>query len=98
MPFAHFYDIEADARLSIERDLRFAPVPISGGMRKALAKEQRFQNALRFKARRLYREPDIWRGYGLWVSSCPRCRHMMFFDEISPGDRITCDRCRKIYD
>jgi hypothetical protein len=34
IPFAHFRDVEADALLSLERDLRFVPTPVSGGMRK----------------------------------------------------------------
>lgn len=96
IPFAHLRDIEADAVLSLERDLRFAPTPISGGMRKALAKELGRQNALRFKMRRRYREPDLRRTYGLLISACPRCRHVMYFDEYS-DDPITCDRCKKTY-
>jgi hypothetical protein len=45
IPFAHLSDVEADAVLSLERDLRFALTPISGGMRKALAKELGRQNS-----------------------------------------------------
>ncbi|MCE3258157.1 MAG: hypothetical protein K0Q64_2240, partial [Nitrobacter vulgaris] len=51
---------------------------------------------LRFKVRRRYRDPDLRRTYGLLISACPRCRHVMYFDEDT-GDPITCDRCKKIY-
>jgi hypothetical protein len=82
--------------LSLERDLRFAPTSISGGMRKALAKELRHQNALRFKVHRRYREPDLRRSWGLLISACPRCHHVMYFD-ADTGDPITYDRCKKVY-
>lgn len=97
IPFAHLNDVRSGELLALERDLRDAPVPISGGMRKALAKELGRQNALRFKPRRLYREPDGRRAYGLLISSCPRCRHVMFFDEVGDDERLTCDRCKKVY-
>jgi hypothetical protein len=96
IPLAHLCDVEADAKLSLERDLRFAPTPISGGMRKALVKELGHQNALRFKARRRYREPDLRRSWGLLISACPRCHHVMYFDDAT-DDLITCDRCKKTY-
>jgi hypothetical protein len=96
IPFAHLCDVEADAMLSLERDLRFAPTPISGGMRKALAKELGRQNGLRFKLSRRYRKPDLRRTYGLLISACPRCHQVMYFDEDT-GDPITCDRCKKTY-
>lgn len=60
IPFAHFRDVESDALLSLERDLRFVPTPLSqAGCARALAKELGRQNALRFEARRLYRGPDL---------------------------------------
>lgn len=83
--------------LSLERDLRHVPTPISGGMRKTLEKELRRQNSLRFKVRRRYREPDLRRSFDLLISVCPRCRHVMHFDEMGDGDTITCDRCKKSY-
>jgi hypothetical protein len=97
IPFAHLRDVQAAELLALERDLRDAPTPISGGMRKALAKETAHQNALRFKVRRGYREPDRRRSYGLLISSCPRCHHVMYFDEVGDDERLTCDRCKKVY-
>lgn len=49
---AHLNDISADARLGLERDLRQAPTPVSGGMRKALATERGAKDALRWHPRR----------------------------------------------
>ena len=72
-------------------------MPISGGMRKALAKEAAQQNALRFKVRRRYREPDLRRAYGLLQASCPRCHHVMYLDEADIGDKVICDRCKRSY-
>ncbi|WP_439925667.1 hypothetical protein [Nitrobacter sp. JJSN] len=97
IPFAHLRDVEADALLSVERDLRDAPTPISGGMRKALAKELGHQNALRSTYRRRYREPDLWRAYGLLLCTCPRCRHVIYLDEAGDEDAVTCDRCKRPY-
>lgn len=97
IPFAHLVDVEAGEQLALERDLRDAPTPISGGMRKALNKELGKQNALRYRAPRRYREPDSRRAYGLMLAVCPRCRHSMFFDEIADEDftAIRCDRCKR---
>lgn len=97
IPFAHLADVESAELLAMERDLRDAPTPISGGMRKALAKETARQNALRFKVHRGYRQPDQRRAYGLLISSCPRCHHVMYFDEMGDGEQLTCDRCRNVY-
>lgn len=99
IPFAHLDDVRADAKLSLERDLRYAPTPISGGMRKALHKEAVMQNALRFRPPRRYREPDLRKAYGLMAFNC-RCGHIMFFDP--DGDDWTavgihCDRCKRSY-
>ncbi len=96
MPIAPLADVEASCRLSLERDLRHAPTPISGGMRKALSRELRLQNALRFRKPRRYGEADLRRAYGLLEATCPHCRHSMFFDEVEDGfGAIRCDRCKR---
>lgn len=77
--------------------MRDAPTPISGGMRKALAKEMGHQNALRRTHRRRYREPDLQRAYGLLLCTCPRCRHVMYLDEVDDERAIVCDRCKRPY-
>lgn len=97
IPFAHLVDVEAGERLALERDLRTAPTPISGGMRKALNKELGKQNALRYRPRRRYRAPDLRRAYGLMEAVCGSCRHTMYFDDVEGADprSIKCDRCRR---
>jgi hypothetical protein len=95
IPIAHLADINADFRLNLERDLRDAPTPISGGMRKALAKELVIQNSLRFRPPRRYREQDLRRAYGLLEANCRHCRHTMYFDEVEDGAAIRCDRCKR---
>ncbi len=47
MPLAQLRDVQADARLSLERHLRTAPAPLAGGMRKALHKALAAQKVLR---------------------------------------------------
>lgn len=93
IPFAHMVDVEAGEQLAQERDLRDAPTPISGGMRKALAKERGFQDALRYRPPRRYRIPDLQRAYGLFEVVCGFCRHAMYFDEVEDFEAIRCDRC-----
>jgi hypothetical protein len=97
IPFAHLVDVQAGEKLALERDLREAPTPISGGMRKALNKELGKQNVLRYRPARRYREPDTRRAYGLLLAACPHCRHSMYFDEVAPEDysAIRCDRCKR---
>lgn len=97
IPFAHLVDVEAGERLAIERDLRDAPTPISGGMRKALSKELGKQNSLRYRPPRRYRAPDLLRAYGLIQAVCGSCRHVMYFDDVDGADphEIKCDRCRR---
>lgn len=95
IPFAHLVDIKAGEKLALERDLRDAPTPISGGMRKALNKARGAQNALRLRSPRRYREPDLRRGYGLMLASCGFCRHAMYFDEIEDFAAVRCDRCKR---
>jgi hypothetical protein len=94
IPFAHLVDVEAGERLALERDLRQAPTPISGGMRKAQNKELNFQNALRSRPRQ-YRAPDLRRTYGLMLAVCSFCRHSMYFDEVDNFAAIRCDRCKR---
>ena len=93
-PVAHLDDVRADARLCLERDLRGAPTPISGGMRKALAKERGAQDALRRRPRRNWFEHDQQRAFGMIMVGCPRCRHAMFYDEIEDAGALRCDRCK----
>ena len=95
LPIAHLADVEADARLSLERDLRAAPTPIAGGMRKALNKERGAQEALRYRRQRRYRGPDARRAYGLMLATCAHCRHTMYFDEIEDFGAVYCDRCKR---
>jgi len=95
VPFAHLTDVQAEERLALERDLREAPTPISGGMRKALHKELGKQNSLRYRPPRRYREPDLRRAYGLMLAVCGFCRHSMYFDEVEDFDAIRCDRCKR---
>jgi hypothetical protein len=97
MPIAHLSDVQAASRLALERDLREAPTPISGGMRKALNKELGAQSALRFRTRRRYCEAELGRAYGLLEATCGFCRHTMFFDEVEDAGfgAIRCDRCRR---
>lgn len=96
LPIAHLSDVAAAEQLALERDLHTAPTPISGGMRKALKKETALQDGLRRRTIRRYGEADLRRAYGLYLASCPRCDHAMFFDEIA-GDvsSLRCDRCRR---
>lgn len=93
-PIAHLDDVAADARLSLERDLRTAPTPISGGMRKALAKERNLQDGLRRRPKRNWFEHDQQRAFGMITAACPRCRHAMFYDEIEDASDLRCDRCK----
>ena len=93
-PVAHLDDVSADARLGLERDLRQAPTPISGGMRKALAKERGQQDALRRRPRRNWFAHDHQRAFGMIMVGCPRCRHAMFYDEIEDTGLLRCDRCK----
>jgi hypothetical protein len=96
IPFAHLADVETGERLALERDLRDAPTPISGGMRKALGKELGKQNYLRYRPPRRYREPDdLRRPYGLLEAVCGSCRHVMYFDDVENGSAIRCDRCKR---
>jgi hypothetical protein len=95
IPFAHLVDVEAGERLALERDLRDAPTPISGGMRKARAKELGFQNVLRYRPPRRYREQDLRRAYGLMLAVCGSCRHSMYFDDVEDFAAIRCDRCKR---
>lgn len=94
-PFAHLVDVEAGEQLALERDLREAPTPISGGMRKARNKELGYQNSLRYRPQRPYREPDLRRAYGLMLAVCSFCRHSMYFDEVEDFAGIRCDRCKR---
>lgn len=97
MPIAHLADVEAAEQLALERDLREAPTPLSGGMRKAQHKALEAQNSLRRRRVRPRVSAEILRTYGLFVADCPRCRHSMFFDEINFDDlsAIRCDRCKR---
>lgn len=97
-PLARLSDIQADARLSLERDLREAPTPISGGMRKALNKERGAQDALRFRSGQPYRQADTRRSFDLIQATCAGCGHVMFFDEIEADawQAIRCDRCKRL--
>ena len=61
IPFAHLSDVQQAC------ELENAPTPISGGMRKALAKDMGRQDLLH-------------RAYGLLMAVCPRCRRVMYFD------------------
>lgn len=88
-------DVQAAARLALERDLRTAPTPVSGGMRKALAKEAADQDGLRYRSRRRPGEADLLKTYGLIQAVCGRCRHIMYFDEIEDFGAVRCDRCRR---
>ena len=93
-PIAHLDDISADARLGLERDLRGAPTPISGGMRKALEKERGQQDALRWRLRRNWFAQDLQRAFGMIMVVCPRYRHAMFYDEIEDAAVLRSDRCK----
>ena len=97
IPFAHLADVEAAEQLALERDLREAPTPISGGMRKALSKELGKQNSLRYRPPRKYRAQDLQRAHGLMLAVCSFCRHSMYFDEVDGVDphSIKCDRCKR---
>jgi hypothetical protein len=95
IPFAHLGDVEAGERLALERDLRNAPTPISGGMRKALNKELGYQESLRYRPPRRFREPDLRRAYGQMLAVCGTCRHEMYFDEVEDVAAIRCDRCKR---
>lgn len=96
LPIAPLSAVEAACRLELERDLRDARTPISGGMRKALNKELGLQNALRFRAPRRYGEADRRRAYGLLEATCSFCGHAMYFDDAEGGfGSIRCDRCRR---
>jgi hypothetical protein len=97
MPIARLADVQAACRLALERDLRQAPTPISGGMRKALHKELALQGALRVRTPRRHREADLRRAYGLLEATCGFCRHTMLFDEVEDAGfgAIRCDRCRR---
>ena len=89
-PIAHLDDVSADARLG----LRQAPTPISGGMRKALAKERGQQDALRWRPRRNWFDHDQQRAFGMIMVGCPRCQHAMFYDQIEDAALLRCDRCK----
>jgi hypothetical protein len=95
LPFARLDDVAADAALAMQRDLRQAPTPISGGMRKALHKELAQQDALRRRSRRPYREADARRAYGQLLAACTHCGHAMYFDAIDDVAEIRCDRCKR---
>jgi hypothetical protein len=95
IPFAHLVDVEAGERLALERDLRDAPTPISGGMRKALNKELGKQNSLRYRPPRRYGAPDLRRAYGLMLAVCGFCKHSMYFDDVEDFEGIRCDRCKR---
>jgi hypothetical protein len=97
MRIARLCDVQAACRLELERDLRDAPTPISGGMRKALNKELGQQNALRYRSPgRRYGEADLRRAHGLIEATCSHCRHTMFFDEVDDDPAsIRCDRCKR---
>ncbi len=97
-PIAYLSHVQADARLSLERDLRDAPTPISGGMRKALHKEQRSQGILRRRNREPHGSVAFRRCYGLMLTDCPGyfCRHPHFFDEVDfDAPPPLCDRCKR---
>jgi hypothetical protein len=96
-PFASLHDVQQDAKLSMERDLRTAPTPISGGMRKALHKELGAQNALRYRHGTNRALVEAHKTFGQFMVSCPRyfCQHTMFFEEAEMGDEIRCDRCKR---
>ena len=70
IPFAHLSDVQQAC------ELENAPTPISGGMRKALAKDMGRQDYCIADTR----EPDRRRAYGLLMAVCPRCRRVMYFD------------------
>lgn len=96
-PIAYLADVQAAERLAGERDLRDAPTPISGGMRKALAKEKAQQGSLRWRTRAPHGSVDGRRSYGLMLVTCPGhfCRHVHFFDEVDFADAPRCDRCKR---
>lgn len=97
-PIAYLSDVQAEARLSRERDLRDAPTPISGGMRKALHKEQARQSALRWRSSGPHGSVDFRRCYGLMLAECPAyfCRHRHFFDAMDfDAPPPPCDRCKR---
>lgn len=95
-PIAHLEDVQAAERLAAERDLRNAPTPISGGMRKALHKERVQQDALRRRIKKPFGTARVFRSYGLIVTTCPHCRRVNYFDEIDLDEpAATCDRCKK---
>lgn len=96
-PFARLEDIQRDAKLSLDRDLRYAPTPISGGMRSALHKELGSQSRLRHRssALRSRQQRDLRECYGLFLGSCRHCKHVMFFDEVEDDVIPNCDRCKR---
>ncbi|MES2030813.1 MAG: hypothetical protein V4477_16660 [Pseudomonadota bacterium] len=95
-PFANLADVQRDAKLQTERDLRHAPTPISGGMRKALSKELGQQKSLHNRSSALaeYQKAELEKCYGLLVGHCKHCRHTMWFDE-DDGAIPNCDRCKR---
>ena len=103
MPILLLEYLQARITFSMERDLSKAPTPISGGMRKALHKEQQAQSfSLRAVPRRVARS-HRWEN-GVVAYHCQRywCRHMMLFDmtfqEAVEADwsGIKCDKCGAI--
>lgn len=94
-PMAWLDDVQRAERLAMERDLRTAPTPISGGMRKALHKELGAQNVLR--AKRL-RQADT-RLNGHFLIHCKHCSHRMLYteDDGSVAGDFKCDRCRRVF-
>lgn len=95
-PIAHLEDVQAAEKLAAERDLREAPIPISGGMRKALHKELVKQNSLRWRSKKPHGTARVERSYGLMVTACPHCRRVNYFDEIDLDEpAATCDRCKR---
>lgn len=103
MPILSLEFIQAQGEFETERDLATAPIPISGGLRKALHREQQAQSwALRSVPRRIEQtEGDESQGIAY---HCPRywCRHMMLFDmtveEAVELDwsKVKCDKCGSI--
>ncbi|WBU27558.1 hypothetical protein OOZ54_12720 [Rhodopseudomonas palustris] len=95
-PIAHLEDVQAAEKLAAERDLCEAPMPISGGMRKALHKELMQQSALRWRSKKPYGTARLVRSYGLKIATCPHCRRVNYFDELNLDEpAATCDRCKR---
>jgi len=99
MPILSLEYLQAQIAFSMERDLSKAPTPISGGMRKALHKEQQAQSwALRSVPKRV--EVIDEESHGI-AFHCRRywCNHMMLFDmtceeaAATDWDQVKCDKC-----